>query len=49
MGKATMCRVEERKHPAKKPTVKFINDTFSPYEQIEKHLRKIESKIHRLT
>jgi len=45
IGKDTMCRVEERKHPAKKPAVEFINDTFNPYEQIEKHLRKIESKI----
>ena len=45
MGKDTVCRIEERKHPAKKPAVEFINDTFNPYEQIEKHLRKIESKI----
>jgi hypothetical protein len=35
MGKDTVCRVEERKHPHK-PAVDFINDVFNPIEKVEK-------------
>jgi hypothetical protein len=43
MGKDTVCRIEERKHPAKKTAIEFINDTFNPYE----HLRKIDVGINK--
>jgi hypothetical protein len=43
MGKDTVCRIEERKHPAKKTAVEFINDTFNPYE----HLGKIDAVINK--
>ncbi len=35
MGKDTVYRVEERKHPHK-PAVDFINDVFNPIERVEK-------------
>jgi hypothetical protein len=36
MGKDTVCRIEENKHP-KKPAIEFINDVFNPVEKLEKH------------
>ena len=47
MGEHTVCRLEERKHPAEKTAVEFINDIFNPVEQIEKHLRKIDAAINK--
>jgi len=26
----TVCRLEERKHPAEKPAIEFVKDTFNP-------------------
>jgi hypothetical protein len=37
MGKDTVCRVEENKHP-KKPAIEVINDVFNPTESIERRI-----------
>jgi hypothetical protein len=35
MGKDTVCRVEETKHPEKKSAIEFINDVFNPAERFD--------------
>jgi hypothetical protein len=45
MGTHTVCRLEERKHPAEKPAIKFVNDTFNPIGRLEKQIAKIEKKV----
>jgi hypothetical protein len=35
VGKDTVCRVEENKHPEKKPAIEFINDVFNPAERFD--------------
>jgi hypothetical protein len=35
MGKDTVYRIEERKHPHK-PVIDFINDVFNPSEKVDK-------------
>jgi hypothetical protein len=41
MGKDTVCRVEETKHPKKnKPVIEAINDIFNPNEKIENEITK---------
>lgn len=37
MGKDTVCRVEEERHP-NRPATEAINDVFNPYERLEKEL-----------
>jgi archaellum component FlaC len=37
MGKDTVCRVEERKHP-NQSAIEFINDVFNPVERVEKQI-----------
>jgi hypothetical protein len=31
-----VCRLEQRKHPAEKPAIEFINDTFNPSGRFER-------------
>jgi hypothetical protein len=31
-----ICRLEERKHPAEKPAIEFVNDTFNPSGRFER-------------
>ena len=46
MGKHTVCRLEERKHPVtKRPAVEFVNDTFNPIGRLEKQIAEIEKKV----
>jgi hypothetical protein len=44
MGKDTVYRVEERKHPHK-PAIDFINDIFNPMEKVEKQIAALNTKI----
>lgn len=44
MGKDTVLRIEERKHPYKLP-LEFINDTMNPVERIEKQISEINAKL----
>jgi len=44
MGKDTVYRVEERKHPHK-PALDFINDIFNPMEKVEKQIAVLNTKI----
>ncbi|MGB8935173.1 MAG: hypothetical protein WCC17_08715 [Candidatus Nitrosopolaris sp.] len=52
MGKDTIYRVEERKHPHES-SLDFINDVFNPSEKIEKLISEFrdeqKSAIHNLT
>jgi hypothetical protein len=45
MGKHTVCRLEERKHPAEKLAIEFVNDTFNPIGRLEKQIAEIEKKV----
>ena len=44
IGKDTVYRVEERKHPHK-PALDFINDIFNPMEKVEKQIVALNTKI----
>lgn len=44
MGKDTVCRVEERKHPNISP-IEFINDVFNPVEKVEKQIAEYAKKV----
>jgi hypothetical protein len=44
MGKDTVYRVEERKHPHK-PALDFINDIFNPMEKVERQIAALNTKI----
>jgi len=44
MGKDTVCRVEENKHP-KKRAIEFINDIFNPYERLERQIIEQDKKL----
>lgn len=48
LGRETVCRVEENKHP-KRPAIEFINDTFNPIESIQRQLTKISDWLDKLT
>ena len=49
MGKHTVCRLEERKHPAtKRPAIEFIDDIFNPVERIENQISGLEKKVERI-
>ena len=41
MGKDTVCRVEENKHPKKKPAIEFISDVFNTPERFDDTIDKI--------
>ena len=41
----TVCRLEERKHPAEKPAIEFVKDTFNPIGRLEKQIAEIEKKV----
>jgi len=47
MGKDTVCRVEEGKHPDK-TAIEAINDIFNPYERIEKELAGQGKILHQI-
>ena len=40
-----VCRLEERKHPAEKPAIEFINNIFNPIGRLEKQIAEIEKKV----
>jgi len=44
MGKDTVCRVEERKHP-NQSAIEFINDVFNPVERVEKQVAECAKNI----
>jgi hypothetical protein len=46
MGKDTLCRVEETRHPKNKPVIKDINDIFDPNEKQGIEERRQLSEIH---
>jgi hypothetical protein len=48
MGKDTVCRVEERKHP-NQSAIDFINDVFNPFERVEKQVAENTKKVDKLT
>jgi hypothetical protein len=47
MGKDTVYRIEERKHPHK-PVIDFINDVFNPVEKVEKLISEFREKQKQL-
>ena len=52
MGRNTVCRVEEEKHP-NRPAIEAINNIFNPYERIENQLvsqnKLLDQILHKLT
>jgi hypothetical protein len=44
MGKDTVCRIEERKHPHISP-IDFINDVFNPIEKFEKLISELRKEL----
>ena len=47
MGKHTVCRLEERKHPAaEKPAIEFVNDIFNPSDRFERKFAEQDSKLN---
>ena len=47
MGKHTVCRLEERKHPvAEKPAIEFVNDIFNPSDRFERRFAEQDSKLN---
>jgi len=48
IGKDTVCRVEERKHP-NQSAIEFINDIFNPVERVEKQVAENTKKVDKLT
>jgi hypothetical protein len=47
MGKDTVYRVEERKHPHQSP-LDFIKDVFNPYEKVEKLISEFREELRQL-
>ena len=47
MGKDTICRVEETKHP-KKSAIEAITEILNPFNRFEKQIAEIGSKIDRI-
>jgi hypothetical protein len=47
MGKDTVCRIEERKHPSTSP-IEFINDVFNPVERVEKQVAENTKKVDKI-
>jgi len=49
MGKDTVCRVEEIKHPKKnKPVIEAINEIFNPNEKLEKQMLEQGSQLSQI-
>jgi hypothetical protein len=49
MGKDTVCRIEERKHPIPNQSViEFINEVFNPFERVEKQVAENTKKIDKV-
>jgi hypothetical protein len=46
MGKDTVCRIEERKHP-NQSAIDFINDIFNPVERVEKQIAEYAKKVEK--
>jgi hypothetical protein len=49
MGKDTVCRLEERKHPANKPAIEFINEIFNPLDRIERLFINHDNKLNEIS
>jgi hypothetical protein len=47
MGRETVCRVEEEKHPDK-TAIEALNDIFNPYKKVEKHLAEQDKILHQI-
>src|SRR5215469_9101805 len=47
MGKNTVYRIEERKHPHK-PALDFINDVFNPIERFEKIVSEFRKELKQM-
>ena len=47
MGRDTVCRVEEEKHPDK-TAIEAINEIFNPYERVEKQLAEQDKILHQI-
>jgi hypothetical protein len=47
MGKDTVYRIEERKHPHK-PALDFINDVFNPIERFEKIVSEFRKELKQM-
>ncbi len=47
MGRDTVCRVEEEKHPHK-TAIEAINEIFNPYERVEKQLAEQDKILHQI-
>ncbi|MGB8036250.1 MAG: hypothetical protein WCF03_20740, partial [Nitrososphaeraceae archaeon] len=43
--KLETCRLKERKHPAEKLAIEFVNDIFNPIGRLEKQIAEIEKKV----
>ena len=41
----TVYKLEERKHPAEKPAIEFVNNIFNPMGRFEKQIDEIEKKV----
>lgn len=49
MGKHTVCRLEERKHPTtKRPSIEFVNDIFNPSDRFEGRFAEQDSKLNEI-
>ncbi len=46
IGKDTVCRIEERKHP-NQSAIDFINDVFNPVEKLEKQIAEYAKKVEK--
>jgi hypothetical protein len=47
MGRDTVCRLEEEKHPGK-TAIEAINEIFNPHERVEKHLAEQDKILHQI-
>jgi hypothetical protein len=47
MGRDTVYRVEERKHP-NQSALDFINDIFNPYEKVDKLISEFREELRQL-
>ena len=45
----TICRLDERKHPAEKPAIEFVNDIFNPLDRFEARFSEQDSKLNEIT
>jgi hypothetical protein len=47
MGKDTVCRIEERKHP-NQYAIDFINDVFNPFERVETQIAEQRNQLSQI-